>query len=74
MADITARFGPTSSNWLPIAGDWNSDGTDTIGLFDPTNGIFYLRNSNTDGVADVTFAFGPKPGAAKPIAGDWNAQ
>jgi lysyl endopeptidase len=41
---------------FPLAGDWNSDGIDTIGLF--YNGIFYLRNANTTGSADLTIAFG----------------
>ncbi len=41
---------------------------DTIGVF--RNGTFYLRNSNTTGVADITVAFNPatKP---YPVVGDW---
>ena len=48
-------------------------GVDTIGLYNPSGGAFFLRNSNTSGIADVTFSFGPAPAAGFiPIAGDWN--
>ena len=49
-------------------GDWNNDGIDTIGVF--RDGIFYLRNTNTQGGADLIFAFGDTGDA--PIAGDWD--
>ncbi len=54
---------------LPVAGDWNGDGTDTIGYY--RRGTFYLRNSNSSGGADISFAFGNSEGDL-PIAGDWN--
>ena len=50
------------AGWLPIAGDWNSDGKGTIGLYDPTKAVFYLRNTNDAGFADLHFAYG-QPGA-----------
>jgi PKD repeat protein len=54
---------------LPVAGDWNDDGVDTVGLFD-SSGRFHLRNSNSgSAAADVTFLFGSKN--ARPVAGDW---
>ena len=51
-----------------IAGDWNNDGTDTIGFY--RNGDFYLRNSNSSGSSDLNFSFA-NPGDL-PLAGDWN--
>jgi uncharacterized delta-60 repeat protein len=57
-----------SPNDIPVAGDWNGDGIDTIGVF--RNGQFFLRNSNDTGFADLQFAFGA-PGDI-PVAGDWN--
>jgi hypothetical protein len=33
-----------------------SNGTDTVGLYNPTTSMFYLRSSNTTGFADTTFA------------------
>jgi hypothetical protein len=36
-----------------VAGDWDGDGDDTVGVYRPSNGVFYLRNSNTQGIADA---------------------
>ena len=54
--------GPTTSfiygnpSDVPIVGDWDNDGSDTVGV---VRGVSrYLRNSNTAGVADVSFDFG----------------
>jgi len=64
--DISLNYGiPTD---YPVVGDWDGDGTDTIGVY--RNGVFYLSNSNTLGFADIVFPFGA-PGD-QPIAGDWD--
>jgi len=66
VADVQINYGVPGDK--PITGDWNGDGTDTIGVY--RNGVFYLRNSNTVGTADTFFAFGlPND---QPIAGDWD--
>lgn len=54
----------------PLMGDWDCDGTDTVGMFRPSNGYAYLRNSNTQGFADVEFFFGM--GGDIPLVGDWD--
>jgi hypothetical protein len=69
---VAFDFGPARAGWLPIAGDWNGDGVDTVGLFNPAAGSFFLRNSHSGGAADVTFFYGPANGGWRPIAGDWN--
>ncbi|MBT8199500.1 MAG: hypothetical protein KJO36_03180, partial [Acidimicrobiia bacterium] len=56
---------------LPLIGDWDCDGFDTVAMFRPSNGFIYLRNSNTFGVADHEFFYGI--GGDIPLAGDWNA-
>jgi hypothetical protein len=66
FADVQINYGIAGD--YPIAGDWDGNGTATIGIY--RNGVFYLRNSNTIGFADVVFAFG-MPGD-QPIAGDWD--
>ena len=66
FADIAINYGMPGD--YPVVGDWNGDGTATIGIY--RNGSFYLRNSNTVGFADIVFPFGA-PGD-QPIAGDWN--
>lgn len=53
---------------IPLSGDWDGDGTHTLGIF--RNGTFFLRNSNDFGFADVEFPFGA-PGDI-PIVGDWD--
>ncbi len=55
---------------IPIAGDWDCDGDDTVGMFRPSNGFVYLRNSNDFGAADVTFWYGI--GGDVPFVGDWD--
>ena len=66
FADVAINYGLGGD--YPVAGDWDGNGTATIGIY--RNGSFYLRNSNTLGFADLVFAFGT-PGD-QPIAGDWN--
>ena len=55
---------------IPFVGDWDGDGVETPGLYRPSDGFVYVRNSNTQGIADITFFFG-NPGDV-PIAGDFN--
>ena len=54
----------------PFVGDWDCDGVDSPGMYRPSDGYVYLRNSNTQGVADIEFFFG-NPGDI-PLAGDFN--
>jgi hypothetical protein len=69
----TFVFGPANSGMLPIAGNWTgaANGADTVGLYDPATSTFYLKDSNTTGVADTTFLYGPTNGGMLPLAGDW---
>jgi hypothetical protein len=57
--------------WVAVAGDWDGDGRDSVGVFDPGTATWYLRNTNSPGAPDVApFAFG-MPGVV-PVAGDWD--
>jgi Tol biopolymer transport system component len=49
-----------------------SHGTETVGLYDPAGGTFYLRNANAAGLADAAFAYGPPGSTWLPLVGDWN--
>lgn len=62
---VNVTFGQAGQ--LPVTGDWNGDGVDTIGVFDSTLGVFYLRDSNTAGAPDRSFVLG-NPGDT-PLAG-----
>src|SRR5688572_2043548 len=43
VADLTFQFGPPGAGWTELSGDWDGDGIETIGLYNPATGIFYLR-------------------------------
>jgi Zn-dependent metalloprotease len=66
FADAALNYGLPGD--YPVVGDWDGNGTVTIGIY--RNGTFFLRNSNTLGFAEVVFPFG-NPGD-QPIAGDWD--
>jgi hypothetical protein len=66
FADIDFIYGNNGDT--SIAGDWDGDGKDSLGIY--RNGLFYLRNTNSTGPADIVFAFGDP--TDQPIAGDWN--
>lgn len=69
-ADAFYPFGDDAD--IPFVGDFDGDGIDTIGLFRPSTGMFYLKNSHTEGPADIEFAFGADGDI--PIAGDWGVE
>jgi hypothetical protein len=84
VATSTFRYGTDGD--IPVMGDWNGDGHDTVGVV-RTNTLqggqqtysWYLRNSNTGGSASITpFVFGVKRFVSPdllgtiPVTGDWN--
>ena len=66
QADVLFQFGPAGSGWKPLAGNWNDEGGDSIGAFDPSTNVYRLRNSNTEGQADVVAQFGPRGSGVYP--------
>jgi hypothetical protein len=69
-ADITVTFGNTTD--LPVVGDWNGDGVDTIGVYNSTLGTFNLRDSNSPGAPTFTYNFTLGNPGDQPIAGKWD--
>jgi ribosomal protein S16 len=69
---LTARTKTAAEGMLPLAGDWNRDGVDTIGSYDPKTSTFRLSNSNTEGSDELTFQYGWAGKGWIPVAGDWN--
>lgn len=59
-----------TSGDLPVLGDWSCNGVETPGLFRPSSGFAYVRNSRDTGVADISFFFGMRGDI--PLAGDWD--
>jgi hypothetical protein len=69
--EVSLGFGELGD--VPLAGDWNGDGTDTPGIFRQRTAappIWILSNSTTGGGPLISFAWG-SPGDI-PVAGDWN--
>ena len=42
---------------IPIIGDWDGDGVHTVGLYESSTAMFYLRNPNAAGPAELVFRF-----------------
>ena len=68
IATGLARFGGAGD--IPLVGDWDGDGDDTVGVF--RDGTFTIADANSGKrQRPRTFAFG-RPGDV-PVVGDWNA-
>lgn len=69
---LTVNFGQAGD--LPVAGDWDGNGTDTPGVFRPSTGQWLLTNgpntNNSSPPVDITLTFGQA--GDTPLAGDWN--
>jgi hypothetical protein len=72
VADLVFGYGAGNAGYLPLAGDWDGDGIDTVGLYNPSTGAFFLKNANTPGAADIVFAFGAGNAGYVPLSGDWD--
>lgn len=57
-----------TGNDIALSGDWDGDGTDSVGVY--RNGTFYLKNTNSEGNADLAFPYG-QPGDIA-VTGDWD--
>jgi hypothetical protein len=66
FADAALNYGLPGD--YPVVGDWDGNGTVTIGIY--RGKTFYLRNENTLGFATIVFDFGQV--GDQPIAGDWD--
>ena len=53
-------------------GDWDGDSIQTVSLYAPATGIFFLSNSHASGAADFTFRYGPADSGWIPLVGDWD--
>ncbi len=69
QAELDYVFGNPGDT--PFTGDFNDDGTDTVGLYRQSTGEMYFRNSHTQGNANFDFFYG-NPGD-RFVGGDWTA-
>ncbi|MBG0828703.1 CHAP domain-containing protein [Planomonospora sp. ID67723] len=59
-----------NSPMIPIRGDWDGDGKDTVSAYDPRSGRFYISNNPASGQHEYAFMYG-NPNAV-PLVGDWD--
>jgi len=64
----TSSFGFGNSGDVPLFGDWNGDGTPSIGVYRPSNRTFYLSNDNKTAAIVVTIG----NTGDLPVAGDFD--
>ena len=55
---------------IPLIGDWDGNGTITVGVYRPSETTFYLRNTNVAGSPDIIVRFGSPD--SQPVVGDWD--
>lgn len=53
-------------------GAGSGPGADGPGLYAPSTGAFFLRNSSSNGPADIVFTYGAAGSGLVPLTGDWN--
>lgn len=73
-SSYTFVFGPAGDkSIIPIAGDWNGDGKDSVGWYRPVDISFHLTDVLTGGAPNNEFKFGAQGTVdGKPVTGDWN--
>jgi len=73
----TTSWGSGALGDWPVAGDWDGDGKDGIGVFRRTgntagNDMWYLSNSAAHPASDISFGWGAGYLGDWPFAGDWD--
>jgi hypothetical protein len=68
----TYNFGYGSLNDRPVVGDWDGNGSDSVGVYRASNRYFFLRNTLNGGFANVSIFVPFAQAGDIAIAGDWN--
>ena len=73
---IDREFGfaqpPPAGGYVPLAGQFGGVGQqDGVGVYDPSNGNFWLRATPDAGDATAAATFGPGDQGFVPLVGDW---
>jgi hypothetical protein len=71
-ADFSFSLGTPGPGRVPIAGDWNGDGTSTAGLYDPATTTFYLTDAKNPSALETIFKVRVTGANLQSIAGDWD--
>ncbi|BEL06250.1 hypothetical protein Q0Z83_044410 [Actinoplanes sichuanensis] len=71
-SDVPA-FAIGDGSQTPVIGDWDGDGVDGWGWFDPADRTFHLRDAlNANAAPEIVFVAGYAANGDVPIAGDWD--
>jgi len=73
--DRRFQFGFSHAVWsnnVPIAGDFDGDGKDTVGTYEQRDGRFLLGERNAAGRVDLRVDFRSDRADGWPVAGDWD--
>ena len=70
-AGVARSFVFGASGDLPLAGDWNGDGTDDVGVFRPFDRTMHLT---TDLGATEAFVFELQAAGEAPVGGNWDGK
>jgi len=69
---LEARQMLAADTVVPLVGDWDGNGFDTLGYYRAEEGTLLVSNSNESGFAELSARFGPKDSQLTPIVGDWD--
>lgn len=69
VPSVIARY--SDPGHFPLVGDWDGDGDDTIGIYDPATRMFHLNDQNDSSTHEHATTYGD-PGVDFPLVGDWN--
>jgi hypothetical protein len=70
---LVAEVGASAG--VPVAGDWDGDGHDTVGYFEPGADSFHLSDDFGDGVPQFSRVLsGWNCAPCLPVAGDWSGR
>lgn len=60
--------------WVPVSGDWDGDGTDTVGFYSVDQKRWYLKTAHSNGWGDLLqLNFGVSDMTSwTPVSGDWD--
>jgi hypothetical protein len=78
QATVTAEVFFGAAGDQPLLGDWDGDGIDSVGVYRPSTGQFFLKNENTSEAAVAhTVLFGAPysgdpAGEPRALVGDWD--
>ena len=61
-------FVSVENGWIPVVGDWNGDGRDTVGWY--RDGRWRLVNANSSSASVIRVSYGRT--GDLPVVGDWN--